>query len=143
MATAYEQQQQRRPSIISSFIRWLKLKNYQYEVTFSLYMLSPTERVIFSSSPLLPLAPDMVNMFLSDVIILTLFSLLVTAASMYLPDHIYQICNRVWYYVHGNNGSAAQAVKGSVAAVAESSRSLTSTIAAETAVEMLRKLNEL
>ena len=85
----------------------------------------------------------MVNMFLSDVIILTLFSLLVTAASMYLPDHIYQICNRVWYYVHGNNGSAAQAVKGSVAAVAESSRSLTSTIAAETAVEMLRKLNEL
>ena len=58
MATAHEQQQQqRRPSTISSFIRWLKLKNYQYEVTFSLYMLSPTERVIFSSCPLLPPQP--------------------------------------------------------------------------------------
>ena len=62
---------------------------------------------------------------------------------MYLPDHIYQIYTRIWYYVHGNNGSAAQAVKSTVAAAAESSRSLTSTIAAETAVEMLRKLNEL
>lgn len=139
MATAHDQQQRRQPSTISTFIRWLKLKNYQYEVTFSLYMLSPTERVIFSALlfflPLLTITTDPIT----DVIILTLFSLLVTAASMYLPDHVYQIYTRIWYYVHGNNGGGAQAVKETVAAVAEASRSLTGTVAAET----LRKLNEL
>lgn len=62
---------------------------------------------------------------------------------MYLPDHIYQIYTRIWYYVHGNNGSAAQVVKGTAAAVVESTRSLSSTMAAETAAEMLRKLKEL
>lgn len=28
--------------------KWLQKKVYQYEVTFSLYMLSPTEKFIFS-----------------------------------------------------------------------------------------------
>lgn len=35
-------------SYISSLINWLRIKNYQYEVTFSLYMLTPTEKAIFS-----------------------------------------------------------------------------------------------
>ena len=65
------------------------------------------------------------------------------AASMYLPDHIYQIYTRLWYYVHGTNAGAAQAVKTTAAAVPGSSKSLTSTLAAETAAAMLRKLNEL
>lgn len=34
-------------------IRWAQKKKYQYEVTFALYMLTPTERFIFSA--LLPL----------------------------------------------------------------------------------------
>ncbi len=38
-----------RTSPMSSFVRWLRLKKYQYEVTFSLYMLTPTERFIFST----------------------------------------------------------------------------------------------
>lgn len=44
----------RRPheSHLSSLIRWLQLKNYQYEVTFSLYMLTSTEKCIFSAPPL-------------------------------------------------------------------------------------------
>lgn len=33
----------------SSFLRWLQRKRYQYEVTFSLYMLTPTEKFIFST----------------------------------------------------------------------------------------------
>lgn len=37
--------------MISSFVRWLRLKHYQYEVTFAVYMLTPTEKVIFSMSP--------------------------------------------------------------------------------------------
>ena len=37
----------------SSLLRWLQRKRYQYEVTFSLYMLTPTEKFILSthSSP--------------------------------------------------------------------------------------------
>ena len=62
---------------------------------------------------------------------------------MYLPDHIYQIYTRIWYYVHGTNGGAAQAVKTTVSGVAESSTSLRGTVPVETAAAMLRKLNEL
>ena len=32
-------------------VRWLQKKNYQYEVTFALYMLTPTEKFVFSKSP--------------------------------------------------------------------------------------------
>lgn len=37
-----------KSSYLSSFVRWLQLKKYQYEVTFSLYMLTPTEKFVFS-----------------------------------------------------------------------------------------------
>ena len=33
----------------SDILRWLKLKRYQYEVTYSLYMMTPTEKFIFSA----------------------------------------------------------------------------------------------
>lgn len=38
----------KRESYLSSVIGWLRLKKYQYEVTFSLYMLTPTEKLVFS-----------------------------------------------------------------------------------------------
>ena len=34
----------------SDILRWLQRKRYQYEVTFSLYMMTPTEKFIFSMS---------------------------------------------------------------------------------------------
>jgi hypothetical protein len=34
----------------TGFGRWLHKKNYQYEVTFALYMLTPTEKFVFSKS---------------------------------------------------------------------------------------------
>lgn len=34
----------------SSLLRWLQRKRYQYEVTFSLYMLTSTEKFILSTS---------------------------------------------------------------------------------------------
>ena len=37
----------------SSLLRWLQRKRYQYEVTFSLYMLTGTEKFIFSMTLLL------------------------------------------------------------------------------------------
>ena len=35
---------------LSTLLRWLQRKRYQYEVTFSLYMLTPTEKFIFSET---------------------------------------------------------------------------------------------
>ena len=43
-----------RPSLLKSLLDFLHLKRYQYEVTFSLYMLTPTEKIIFSLFPLRP-----------------------------------------------------------------------------------------
>jgi hypothetical protein len=37
-------------SLLASIVRWLQIKKYQYEVTFSLYMLTATEKIIFSMS---------------------------------------------------------------------------------------------
>jgi len=38
----------------SSLLRWFQRKRYQYEVTFSLYMLTPTEKFIFSECCFFP-----------------------------------------------------------------------------------------
>jgi hypothetical protein len=35
----------------TDFAKWVQKKKYQYEVTFSLYMLTPTEKFVFSTSP--------------------------------------------------------------------------------------------
>ena len=34
----------------TDLVKWLQKKNYQYEVTFALYMLTPTEKFIFSKN---------------------------------------------------------------------------------------------
>jgi len=98
--------EQPRVSYMSSFVRWLQLKKYQYEVTFSLYMLTSTEKFIFSACSLLSSinalwSPRKLIGPLTDLILFILISLLVTAASLYLPNHISVIYNRIWYYVHG------------------------------------------
>ncbi|KAL4818283.1 hypothetical protein BDW67DRAFT_183011 [Aspergillus spinulosporus] len=66
--------------IPAAFIRWVRLKIYQYEVTFAVYMLTPTEKFIFNS------------------ILLTLISMILTAAYVYLPDHIRTIYGHLYYY---------------------------------------------
>lgn len=80
-------QSQGRPTetYLSSLIRWLQLKKYQYEVTFSLYMLTSTEKFIF------------------NFVLFVLISMLVAAASMYLPNHVTVIYRRIWYYVDGGD----------------------------------------
>lgn len=69
--------------IFSPIIRWIRLKIYQYEVTFAIYMLTPTEKLIFNS------------------ILLTLITLLLTAAYIYLPDHVMAIASHIYYYWAG------------------------------------------
>ncbi|KEQ65243.1 uncharacterized protein M437DRAFT_15764, partial [Aureobasidium melanogenum CBS 110374] len=68
----------------SSLLRWFQRKRYQYEVTFSLYMLTPTEKFIFNS-------------------ILFLFLAMVSiAVALYLPRHVSIIAHCAYYYVSGD-----------------------------------------
>ena len=62
----------------------LRRKLYQYEVTYSLYMLTPTEKVIF-------------NTFL-----LFFLALLVAAIALYLPQHVTTIARRAYFYYAGD-----------------------------------------
>ncbi|KAF9731795.1 hypothetical protein PMIN01_09724 [Paraphaeosphaeria minitans] len=69
----------------TSLLRWLQRKRYQYEVTFSLYMLTSTEKFILNS------------------VLFLLLSLLIIAASLYLPEHIAFMANRMFYYFSGDS----------------------------------------
>ncbi|KAF2129002.1 hypothetical protein P153DRAFT_367289 [Dothidotthia symphoricarpi CBS 119687] len=73
----------------STLLRWFQRKKYQYEVTFSLYMLTGTEKFIFNS------------------VLFLLLSLLVIAASLYLPEHVMIIANRMFYYASGSEDTIA------------------------------------
>ncbi|KAI9677659.1 MAG: hypothetical protein M1817_006614 [Caeruleum heppii] len=73
-------------------LRWLQRKRYQYEVTFSLYMLTPTEKFIFNS---------FLFLFLSMIII---------AASLYLPQHITKIASRALFYYAGDDAATEKSI---------------------------------
>ncbi|KAM0691360.1 hypothetical protein Q7P36_010131 [Cladosporium allicinum] len=68
----------------TDFAKWVQKKKYQYEVTFSLYMLTPTEKFVFNS------------------VLFLLVSMLGIAAALYLPDHIAIIARRSFYYWAGD-----------------------------------------
>jgi len=72
----------------SSLFRWLQLKRYQYEVTFSMYMMTPTEKFILNS------------------ILFLILSLVIIAASLYLPEHIATIAQRASFYWGGVESQA-------------------------------------
>jgi len=124
--------EQRKTSYLTSLMQWLQLKKYQYEVTFSLYMLTSTEKFIF------------------NFILFLLVSLLVTAATLYLPSHIGVIYNRMSYYVHGEyayntsigpSGETISFVKEGLRATSEAIRSATTpTSLAGSAKAMLKEL---
>ncbi|OCL01761.1 hypothetical protein AOQ84DRAFT_328514 [Glonium stellatum] len=86
----------------STLLRWLQRKRYQYEVTFSLYMLTPTEKFIFNS---------FLFLFLSMIII---------AASLYLPEHVAGIANRAFYYWAGDDANDVTASGKALRAAATS-----------------------
>lgn len=49
----------------TGFVKWLQKKNYQYEVTFSLYMLTPTEKFVFSTFHC-PSHPNLLDYFMQE-----------------------------------------------------------------------------
>ncbi|KAJ5600404.1 hypothetical protein N7450_001471 [Penicillium hetheringtonii] len=69
--------------ILTSLIRWIRLKIYQYEVTFAIYMLTPTEKFIFNS------------------LLLTLVTMIAAGIYIYLPDHLRSIYGHLYYYAVG------------------------------------------
>ena len=119
---------------LSSLFRWLARKRYQYEVTFSLYMLTPTEKFIFSLSSPFPLSPHILTSLLAppvpalyshrlnrratpcshllisparfviatDSFLFLFLSMIIIAASLYLPEHISFIVRRAWFYWGGD-----------------------------------------
>ncbi|CAG7976808.1 unnamed protein product [Penicillium nalgiovense] len=68
---------------VSSLFRWMRLKIYQYEVTFSLYMLTPIEKFIFNT------------------LLLGLIAMIAMGTYIYLPDHLRAIYGRLYYYWAG------------------------------------------
>lgn len=109
----------------TGFVKWLQKKNYQYEVTFSLYMLTPTEKFVFSTfhypsqsiyfstlcketsiaKPpfiLLIYLLKLTFLFRTDSILFLTFSLLLIASVIYLPNHIMTMSRRTYYYFAGD-----------------------------------------
>ncbi|POS77636.1 hypothetical protein DHEL01_v203972 [Diaporthe helianthi] len=90
------------PSSFSPFhslTKWLSLKLYQVEVTFSVYIFTPLEKFIFWS------------------FVFLLFSLTAIATILYLPHHIMFLAGRAWFYIHGD--SAAEAARETARSLAE------------------------
>ncbi|KAJ4369803.1 hypothetical protein N0V83_005567 [Neocucurbitaria cava] len=77
----------------ATLLRWFQRKRYQYEVTFSLYMLTPTEKFIFNS------------------VLFLLLSLFIIAASLYLPEHMNIISKRLSYYFSGNEDTLSKSAQ--------------------------------
>ncbi|ETI23236.1 hypothetical protein G647_05034 [Cladophialophora carrionii CBS 160.54] len=119
--------EKRRTSYFASAKQWLQLKKYQYEVTFSLYMLTPTEKFIF------------------NFILFLLVSLLVTAATLYLPSHIGVIYNRMSYYVHGEYAynTAAGPSGEAISSIANEGLKITSEALKSGATPMSQAVKEL
>ena len=74
--------------------------------------------------------------------------MLVTAASLYLPDHIAVIYNRIWYYVHGEftaiTGSAGAAQDTAhILKTAAHSLQAGSTFATRTTESVVKRAGEL
>ncbi|KAI2608424.1 uncharacterized protein GGS25DRAFT_275454 [Hypoxylon fragiforme] len=122
----YRTKQPENLSSLQRFGRWLRLKQYQIEVTFGVYMFTPTEKFLFWS------------------VVFLLCGLLLIATILYLPQHVLFIINRAWFYVNGGDSSvASNVVAGNKDALSLATSSATTTLAAaatETAERMSREL---
>ncbi|KXJ92970.1 hypothetical protein Micbo1qcDRAFT_160850 [Microdochium bolleyi] len=116
---------------IQRFGKWLRLKQYQIEVTFGVYMFTPVEKSVFWS------------------VVFLFSSLTLLACVLYMPQHIVFISNRAWFYVNGYAGdqisSSATTGAGLVTgldkeSIALSVSSLGSSATAATTAGLVREL---
>ncbi|KAI0471100.1 hypothetical protein GGR56DRAFT_678371 [Xylariaceae sp. FL0804] len=122
----YKTKQPEDLSPIQRLGRWLGLKQYQIEVTFGVYMFTPTEKFIFWS------------------VVFLLSALTVIAVTLYLPQHILFILHRAWFYVNGGEGGSGSGPGPDIVAVKRDALSLslrtTAAAAAETAKSVVKEL---
>ncbi|KAI0024431.1 hypothetical protein F4780DRAFT_775818 [Xylariomycetidae sp. FL0641] len=127
----YKTKQPTNLSMLQRFGRWLGLKQYQIEVTFGVYMFTPTEKFIFWSAVFL------------------LSALMTIAVILYLPQHILFIISRAWFYVNGgdpqpNDVAAGIAdLKDSASATLASAASAAAATASKAAESMGSRVQEL
>jgi hypothetical protein len=48
----------------------------------------------------------------ADSILFLIISMIIIAASLYLPEHVATMANRAWYYVLGDEGIAREKLAG-------------------------------
>uniref|UniRef100_A0A098DPZ1 Uncharacterized protein n=6 Tax=Fusarium sambucinum species complex TaxID=569360 RepID=A0A098DPZ1_GIBZE len=112
-------------AVFGSFRKWLALKQYQLEVTFSVYMFTPWEKFFFSS------------------IVFLLFSLTFIAACLYLPHHISFLVGRAWYYMNGEQIDVAEVVQEAVKDMSASALSGATASAVDVTKETIEIVKEL
>jgi hypothetical protein len=116
-------------SPLESFSKWLKLKIYQLEVTFSVYIFTPAEKFFFCKLYLTFVSSlshifHRTNLLLCGIagsVVFLLFSLTFLATVLYLPQHISFILGRAWFYMNGETvdvGALAKEVVHSATATA-------------------------
>ncbi|KAL1895845.1 hypothetical protein Sste5346_004942 [Sporothrix stenoceras] len=105
-------------SPLERFSKWIQLKIYQFEVTYSVYMLTPMEKFFVYS------------------LLFLLTSLTSIAIFLYLPHHVAFLINRAWFYAHGDSQfDAAQSILQGVAAAEKAGA--TAVVHAAAAVESM------
>ncbi|KAG8532063.1 uncharacterized protein KY384_003700 [Bacidia gigantensis] len=94
----------------SDLFKWLQRKKYQYEVTFSLYMLTPTEKFVFSIQATLLMLTQLLHSLTNslDSFLILFLSMIIIAASLYLPEHVTTVFRRAWFYYAGDDAAAAR-----------------------------------
>ncbi|CAK7224098.1 hypothetical protein SCUCBS95973_005404 [Sporothrix curviconia] len=109
-------------SPLERFSKWIQLKIYQFEVTYSVYMLTPMEKFFVYS------------------LLFLLTSLTSIAIFLYLPHHVAFLINRAWFYAHGDSSfDAAQSLLQGVQAAEKAGADAAESIAAAAAT-MVREL---
>lgn len=96
-------------------VRWIRLKIYQYEVTLAIYMLTPTEKFIFSMFQLCFLRYWLLSgnnglLIVLDFLLLSLVTLSLTGAYIYLPDHAKSVYDHLYYYFVGERAFIASRI---------------------------------
>ncbi|ROT39178.1 hypothetical protein SODALDRAFT_332602 [Sodiomyces alkalinus F11] len=112
-------------SMLSSFGRWLHLKQYQFEVTYTVYMFTPWEK------------------FFMYTIVFLLAGLTFIATVLYLPQHLAFIVGRAWFYMHGENVDVVELTKGAADSALQQIASATTAaagLAADAAETVAREL---
>lgn len=90
----------RRQGIISSTVKYIRLKKYQFEVTFCPYVLTPTEKFVFSKFLGLPCSGTiMAHVKHIDIILLTILSIVVMGVTNYLPRLLEIVFVGIWSFM--------------------------------------------